>query len=173
MARLLLGLLLFSGVAFASPSLWDALSQKQHIAPISLMKKIETDYPGIISDFSVELNGNQLIYQIEVINPQNKQLTELSVNSENGSVINKKYKTIEDDDTDKLTAATQIKARNLTFSKIVQEAMENHSAQLIEAELDRDLGINYLELELLNSKGKYKLAFDVDQRKPLPLLTWD
>jgi hypothetical protein len=52
-------------------------------------------------------------------------------------------------------------------------AMQNSKAHLLEAQLDKDLGIAYLELKVMDERGKHKLAFDIEKQRPLPLLKWD
>ena len=134
---------------------------------------MEQRFPGVISDFSVGVDDAQLVYQIEIINPKTKSLIELSILAKNGEIIKHEYEGLKEDDADKLIVTQHMEAKKLAFSTIVQKTMQNNSSQLIDAELDHDLGINYLELELLSDNGMHKFAFDVDQGKPLPLLTWD
>lgn len=173
MARFLLCLMLFSGVANASSNLWDMLSQGQHIAPITMMKNVEAHFSGVISEFAIEKDNKQIVYEVDVINPDNNSITKLTLQSNNGNIIEQKTQPLNKDDADKLKAVQKMKAESLSLSQIVQKIIKNHSAYLVEAEVDHDLDINYLELELLNNNGKQKIAFDIDHQKPLPLLTWD
>ena len=174
MARFLLGLLLISGVAHAAaPRLWQVLSQTQHVAPIAVMKDIEQRFPGIISEFNAELEDGVLIYELAIINPKDHNITELEVRGRDGVLLRHHTEKLKADDTNELQAALKILQHKQSFSELVTQAMQQHQSFLAEAQLDRDLGINYLELRLLSADGDQKLAFDIDQQKPLPLLTWD
>ncbi len=172
MSRLLLGLMLISGVAFAESDLWQHLSQVQHVAPIKLMQDVERQFPGVIAEFSTELDDGVLTYEIDVINPKDKSMTELVYRARDGQLLRRQTGNLTSEDKNELQAAAKILEHNQTFSQLINQAMRTHQAFVVEAQLDRDLGINYLELELLNADGKVKLAFDIDQQKPLPLLTW-
>ncbi len=46
MRRLLAGLVLFSSVAVAAPSLLELLNDNERIQPIELMQRIESQFPG-------------------------------------------------------------------------------------------------------------------------------
>lgn len=172
MSRLLFGLMLISGVAFADSDLWQHLSQAQHVAPIKLMQDVERQFPGVIAEFNTELDQGELKYEIDVINPRDNSVTELVYRARDGRLLHRQTEKLTSEDKNELQAATKILEHNQTFSQLITQAVQAHQAFVVEAQLDRDLGINYLELELLNAEGKVKLAFDIDQQKPLPLLTW-
>ncbi|MGI2260952.1 hypothetical protein [Shewanella sp. GXUN23E] len=172
MSRLLLGLVLISGVAFADTDLWQYLSQTQHVEPIKLMQDVERQFPGVIAEFNTELDKGELKYEIEVINPRDKSLTELVYRASDGSLLHRQTEKLKSEDKNDLEAAAKILEHNQTFSQLIIQAMQTRQAVVVDAQLDRDLGINYLEVELLNADGRVKLAFDIDQQKPLPLLTW-
>lgn len=173
MARLLLTLLLISGVAHAAPSLWQLLSQTPHVTPITVMQDLEQRFPGVIAQFNAVFDQGELIYEIEILNPQNNSVTELEVRGKDGILLRHETEKLAPEDHNEFKAALKVIEHKQTFSELIQQAMQQHQAFLVEAQLDRDLGINYLELELSTADGKQKLAFDIDQQKPLPLLTWD
>jgi hypothetical protein len=66
-----------------------------------------------------------------------------------------------------------LQRKQLSFSDLVSMAMKDKPGFLLEAELDHDLAISYLELKLLTEMSKNTVAFDIDNLRPLPLLKWD
>ncbi|WP_394497450.1 hypothetical protein [Shewanella sp. ENK2] len=87
--------------------------------------------------------------------------------------MKKKLTALESDDLDQVKAAKVLISKGMTFTELVKLAKENQSGYLIEAELDHDLAISYLELKLLNVSSKHTIAFDIEELRPLPLLQWD
>lgn len=173
MARWLLGLLLVSGLVHAQSDLWQLTSQTKHVEPISLMQNVEQRFPGVIVQFDVKNKDHKLIYEIEILSPADGTVTKLHIAAIDGALVGKKTKKLAPENNNELSAVLKILQHKQTFSQVVQQAVANDKAFLVEAKLDRDLGINYLELELLNADGNQRLAFDIDQQQPLPLLTWD
>lgn len=66
-----------------------------------------------------------------------------------------------------------LQEKGLTLSKVLTAVCQENSGQLIKAEVDNDLGISYIELEIADASGKYKLAYDMKNKQLLPLLKWD
>ncbi|MCF1427716.1 MAG: hypothetical protein LPD71_10425 [Shewanella sp.] len=172
MSRILLGLVLISGVAFADTGLWQYLSQAKRVEPIKLMQDVESQFPGVIAEFNTEQDKGELKYQIGIINPKDNSFTELVYRASDGCLLRRQTEKLKSEDKNDLAAAAKILKHNQTFSQLIMQAIQTHQAVVVYAQLERDLGINYLEVELLDADGMVKLAFDIDQQKPLPLLTW-
>lgn len=173
MRRLLAGLVLFSSVAVAAPSLQELLNDNDRIQPIELMQRIESQFPGVIVEFETDVDNGVLVYEIDLINPDDHTTTELDILAGSGEILKRKVDRLEADDMAELAAVKLLVQKKLSFSQLVEMAMQNSKAHLLEAQLDKDLGIAYLELKVMDERGKHKLAFDIEKQRPLPLLKWD
>ncbi|ARD24280.1 hypothetical protein [Shewanella japonica] len=174
MFRIVLSLLVvFPSMVMATPSMHTLLSEGGYVQPITVIEQIELDYRGIVSSFDMDVENGQLIYEVDVLNLEDSEITELSFFAVDGALMKKKLTTLESDDLDQVKAAKVLISKGMTFTELVKLAKENQSGYLIEAELDRDLAISYLELKLLNVSSKHTIAFDIEELRPLPLLQWD
>lgn len=176
MARWLISLLLLSSVssmARANPAVLELLSNSQNLTPQVLIAKAEKDYPGIISEFDIDVENGELIYEISIIDTREDTVTEFEFWAKDGRLIRQTVEALEADDRDELKAARLVLEMGLSFSQLVKQAMADSTAHILEAQLDHDLGISYLELKLIDEHGKRKLAFDIEQQRPLPLLKWN
>lgn len=178
MARWLVGLVLFSTSGFsaavlAETSILALLSDEGNITPQSLFLQVERDYPGTLSDFEIDVENGELIYELSIIDPKAETITEFEFKAKDGRLVRQQVEVLETDDRDELIAVNLMNDKSLAFSTLVEKAMENKQAYILEAQLDHDLGISYLELKLIDANGKSKLAFDIESLRPLPLLKWD
>jgi len=176
MARWLISLVLLSsvpGVVCANPAVLELLSDSQNLTPQMLIAKAEKDYPGIISEFDIDVENGELIYEISIIDTKLDTVSEFEFWAKDGRLIRQKVEALEADDRDELKATKLVLEMGLTFSQLIKQAMGDSTAHILEAQLDHDLGISYLELKLIDENGKRKLAFDIEQQRPLPLLKWD
>ena len=69
-----------------------------------------------------------------------------------------------------LAAINFIAKNKLLFSELVELAIHKNSVHLLNAELDHDLGISYLELKLIDNNGRYRLAFDVEKTASVTII---
>lgn len=174
----LLGLMWVSGMwvagiaSAASPS-YFMLQQRAYLSPHSVMQLIEKEFPGVIAEFDMDMQEGVLIYQFELINPLANAITRFEYRASDGKLLKQKAAKVTANDKGGLEAARLISLKHQTFSGLIALATQNHQGFLTDAKLDHDLGIGYLELKLLNDTGQYKLAFDIDNLQPLPLLKWD
>lgn len=173
MRRFLAGLVLFSSAAVASPTLLELLNDNDRIQPIELMQRIESQFPGVIVEFETDVENGALVYEIDLINPDDRTTTELDLLASNGEILKRKVERLEADDMAELAVVKLLVQKQLSFSQLVEMAVQNSKAHLLEAQLDKDLGIAYLELKVMDERGKHKLAFDIEKQRPLPLLKWD
>ncbi|QYK01503.1 PepSY domain-containing protein [Shewanella psychrotolerans] len=176
MARWLISLVLLSSipsVVCANPAVLELLSDSQNLTPQMLIAQAEKDYPGVISEFDIDVENGELIYEISIIDTKQDTVTEFEFWAKDGRLIRQKVEALEADDRDELKATKLVLEMGLTFSQLIKHAMGDSTAHILEAQLDHDLGISYLELKLINENGKRKLAFDIEQQRPLPLLKWD
>ncbi|ACA89033.1 MULTISPECIES: PepSY domain-containing protein [Shewanella] len=178
MARWLVGLVLFSSVGFSAPtwaekSVLELLSDRQNLSPQSLMLKIEKQYSGVICEFEIDVENGELIYEVSIIDTQRETITEFEFKAKDGHLINQKVETLEADDKDGLKAVNLMEDIGQSFYSLVHKAMDGRHGHILEAQIDHDLGISYLEIKLIDETGKHRLAFDIQNQRPLPLLTWD
>ena len=178
MTRWLVGLMLFSSIGFsaqtwAEQSVLDLLSDEQNLSPQALMLKIEKQYSGVISEFEIDVEKGVLIYEISLIDTDSETITEFEFNAKDGQLLSQKVEALEADDMDGLQAVILMEDINQSFYSLVHKAMDGRHGHIVEAQIDHDLGISYLEIKLINAAGKHRLAFDIKNQRPLPLLTWD
>ncbi|BAJ04211.1 PepSY domain-containing protein [Shewanella violacea] len=177
MARWLIGLVFilsgFSVAAWAEESVLDLLSDEGNLTPQVFLVQVEQDYPGIITEFEIEVENGELIYDVSMIDTSAKTITEFEFRAKDGSLVNQQVAKLEADDRDELIAVNLMEDKSLTFCFLVNKAMKGKQAFILEAQLDHDLGISYLELKLINRDGKSKLAFDIETLRHLPLLKWN
>jgi len=178
MARWLVSLVLFSSTGFsgaclAGASVLELLSDGQNISPQTFMLQVEKDYPGVISEFEIDVEKGELIYEISVIDTSAETITEFEFRAKDGRLIHQQVESLEADDKDELKAVSAMEDESLTFSYLVKQAMAGSQAHIVEAQLDHDLNISYLELKLLDGNGKSKIAFDIKTQRPLPMLKWN
>ncbi|MGI2097572.1 PepSY domain-containing protein [Shewanella glacialipiscicola] len=169
----LLGFMLVSGIASAAQSMYSMFAAGDYVQPLSVMQQIEKGVSGVIAEFEMETQEGELVYQFELINPLANSITRFEYRARDGKLLKQKASKVSADDLAEVEAARLIAAKNQTFSGIIAKAIKERKAFLTEAKLDHDLGISYLEIKLLDDTGKFKLAFDVDNLRPLPLLQWD
>lgn len=172
--RWFFGVIFFvSGAVFAAPSMYDMLSEDQYQSPLTMLHLVEQDHDGVISEFEIDVDNGQLNYRINLIDTVESTITEFHYRARDGALLRQRVDKLEADDADELEAANLLQKKKLTFSHLVELATAKSTAYLVEAQLDHDLGISYLELKLADESGKHKLAFDIENLRPLPLLKWD
>lgn len=169
----LLGFMLVSGIAAAAQSMYSMLASGNYRSPLSVMLLIEKDSLGVISEFEMEMQEGELVYQFELINPLANAITRFEFRASDGKILKQTAGKVTADELGEVEATRLILAKRETFSDLIATVIEEQKGFLIYAKLDHDLGISYLELKLLDDTGKYKLAFDVENLRQLPLLKWD
>ncbi|MBB1268796.1 hypothetical protein [Shewanella sp. SR44-3] len=173
MFRCLFVFLAFSCNALAAPSMYQVLSQGTYQTPISVMKQLEAVKGDMIVAFDMEIEADELIYEFMIVNLAKQKLIETRIRAKDGVKLKDSSKTIAADDLDQVQALKMLQKKQLSFSDLVNMAIKNQPGFLLEAELDHDLAISYLELKLLTEQSKNTIAFDIDNLRPLPLLKWD
>lgn len=173
MARWLVGLLLVSGSAFAGQGLYPLMSTGDYPSPIEMMQKLEQLHPGVISEFEAELKNGELVYEFKVIDPEAKTKIEYEYRTLDGSLNEREVERLKNGDNDELAGIMMLKENGITFSEMLTIVCKDSGGHLVKAEVDNDLGISYIELEILEVDGKRKLAFDMENKQLLPLLKWD
>ncbi|WP_394497452.1 hypothetical protein [Shewanella sp. ENK2] len=79
MFRIVLSLLVvFPSMVMATPSMHTLLSEGGYVQPITVIEQIELDYRGIVSSFDMDVENGQLIYEVDVLNLEDSEITELS-----------------------------------------------------------------------------------------------
>lgn len=173
MARWLVGLLLVSGSAFANQGLYSLMSTGDYPSPIEMMQKLEQEHSGLISEFEADLANGELIYEFKMIDPQAKTIIKYEYRAIDGSLKEREVGRLKKDDKDELAGIMVLHKSGLTFSEMLTMVCKESTGNVVKAEVDNDLGISYIELEILDADGKRKLAFDMENKQLLPLLKWD
>ncbi|WP_372869988.1 hypothetical protein [Shewanella sp.] len=169
----LLGAMMMVGAASANTSLFNLLSSGERIDPLTMMEKVEAEYPGYIAEFALDLKEGELLYEFDVINSEENTLTKLTFRAADGSMVVQRNSKLEADDHDELEAVKLLERKQMSFSELVRLATQKHQGKLLEAQLEHDLDISYLEFKMVDENGKRKHAFDVHKLKPLPMLQWE
>lgn len=174
MLRLLFIFIMLPFTAAATPpSMYQLLSEGTFLTPISVMQQLEGASGDTIVAFDMEIEGDELLYEFTLVNLTKKQITQTRVRAKDGIKLNSSNKTLAANDLDQMEAVKMLQKKQLAFSALVTMAMVKQAGFLLEAELDHDLAISYLELKLLTEKSKNTVAFDIENLRPLPLLKWD
>lgn len=168
----LLGAMMVVGAASANTSLFNLLSTGERVEPLAMMEKVEAEHPGYISEFELDVEEGELLYEFDVINPEENTLTELTYRATDGALVVQRNSKLEADDHDELEAVKLLERKQMAFSELVRLASQKHQGKLLEAQLEHDLGISYLEFKMVDENGKRKHAFDIQKLKPLPMLQW-
>ncbi|GIU20688.1 hypothetical protein [Shewanella sp. MBTL60-007] len=173
MARWLVGLLLVSGSAFAGQGLYSMISSGNYPLPTEMMQQLEQMNDGVISEFEADIENGELIYEFKMIDPQAKTITEYEYRAIDGSLKEREVGRLKGDDKDELAGVLVLQQNGLSLSEMLTLVNEENSGHIVKAEVDNDLGISYIELEILDVDGKHQLAFDIENKQLLPLLKWD
>ncbi|MCL1138279.1 PepSY domain-containing protein [Shewanella pneumatophori] len=173
MARWLIGLLLVSGSSFAGQGLYSMISAGNYPLPTTTMLQLESAHEGVISEFEAEIENGELVYEFKMIDPQAKTITEYEYRAIDGSLIEREVGRLKKDDNDELAGVLMLQQNGLSLSDMLTLVSQESDGYIVKAEVDNDLGISYIELEILDIDGKRKLAFDIENKQLLPLLKWD
>ncbi|WP_028766735.1 PepSY domain-containing protein [Shewanella fidelis] len=173
MARWLIGLLLVSGSSFAGQGLYSYIATGDYPMPIETMLQLESKHQGVISEFEAEIEDGELVYEFKMIDPQANTITEYEFRAIDGSLIEREVGRLKKDDNDELTGVLMLQQNGLSLSDMLTLVNQETDGHIVKAEVDTDLGISYIELEILDVDGKRKLAFDIENKQLLPLLKWD
>ncbi|ABM01736.1 PepSY domain-containing protein [Shewanella amazonensis] len=169
----LLGAMMVTAGASANTSLFNLLNTGDRVNPVAMMERVETDHPGYIADFELDVQDGELRYEFDVINADENTLTELTFRAADGTLVLQRNSKLEADDHDELEAVKLLDRKQLRFSELVRMASDQHEGKLMGAQLEHDLGISYLEFKMVDENGKRKHAFDIQKLKPLPMLQWE
>lgn len=172
MRLILVALSLISTTALATPSYWQGLNNGELLAPRRLIAKVEQQFPGVVTQFSISTKQQQVQYDIQLIEPITKTSHLLLLNAHDGVLLKQQDQRLDSEDT-LLRVVQHLQQQQLQFSQILNQALAHKQGKLIAAKLDRGLGISYVELKLLNANGSERLAYDIDHQRQLPLLKWD
>ncbi len=177
MARWFVSLLLMSsfcvaGSASANTKLLGLLSDNQSYTPLTIITQVEKEYSGTVAEIEAEEHRGELVYELKMVNISDRTLMEFEFNGSDGKLLKQKVKRLDMDD-DEVIAVKLLESMQLSFSDLVKQALGSRQTYIREAELDHDLGISYLELKLIDQYGRHKIAYDIKNQRPLPLLKWD
>ncbi|MGS0681113.1 PepSY domain-containing protein [Shewanella sp. 125m-7] len=173
MARWLIGLLLVSGSSFAGQGLYSLMSTGNYPLPTEIMQKLEQQHEGVISEFEADIENGELVYEFKIIDAQANTITEYEYRAIDGSLKEREVGRIKKDDSDELAGVLMLQQNGLSLSDMLTLVGKETSGYIVKAEVDNDLGISYIELEILDIEGKRQLAFDIENKQLLPLLKWD
>ncbi|MGB0893897.1 MAG: hypothetical protein ACPGUD_05765 [Parashewanella sp.] len=170
--RWLLGLLFYSSIAVAYGNLFATLTSRPFQDPMDAIRLVEKTQPGVISSFNTEVQQGDIYYIFYVVNQRDNTCVQLEYAALTGKLIQQNVSILNSSQHPELAAIKFISKNKLLFSELVELAKKQDSVHLLRAELDHDLGISYLELELIDNNGQHRSAFNVETLRPLPLLKW-
>ncbi|KFZ37610.1 hypothetical protein HR45_09300 [Shewanella mangrovi] len=168
----LAALSLISVTALAAPSYWQQLDNGKLVAPRRLIAKVEQQFPGVITCFHVAEDASSWQYDISLVEPITSIRHQLVFSGSNGQLLHQQDQKLASND-DSLLLAKHLLNKQLSMSNVLNNALRKNNGKLQSAQLDRDLGISYLELRVIDAAGSHRLAYDIDHRRQMPLLKRD
>ncbi|MCH1919905.1 hypothetical protein L9G15_10715 [Shewanella sp. A3A] len=172
MRWIIVALSLISAAAQATPSYWQGLNNGELLAPRRMIAQVEQQFPGVVTQFSISTQQQQVQYDIQLIEPITKTCHLLLLNAHDGALLQQQDQSL-DSHNELLHLVQHLQQQQVQFSQLLNQALAHKQGKLVSAKLDRGLGISYIELKLLNADGSERLAYDIDHRRQLPLLKWD
>ncbi|ADN77921.1 conserved hypothetical protein [Ferrimonas balearica DSM 9799] len=160
--------------AQAVPRLYEQLASNGPPTPLQILRQVEQHYQheGRIVEFELEVEKGVITYEISLARSDDNNFLELTLDA-SGKVLDREREPGEMDDESELEALAALEDQDWQVSQLVERAIGQQQGYLIEAQLEHNIGISYLEVELLTEKGKRKLAVDLATGEPLPILQWD
>ncbi|MBY6187510.1 hypothetical protein KUV89_12840 [Marinobacter hydrocarbonoclasticus] len=160
--------------AQATSRLYQQLAGSDAPTPLEILKLVEQRYrhEGRIVEFELEVEKGALTYEISLARSNDDNFLELTLDAK-GKLLEKEREPGEMDDESDLEALAALEEQEWQVSQLVERAIGQQQGYLLEAQLEHNIGISYLEVELLTEQGKRKLAVDLSTGEPLPILQWD
>ncbi len=160
--------------AQAASRLYEQLVNHDGPTPLQILKQVEQRYQkaGRIVEFELEVDNGVLTYEVSLGRSDDNHFLELVLDDQ-GRVLEQEQEPGDIDDESDLEALAALEEQNYRVSELVERAIGQQSGFLLEAQLEHNIGISYLEVELLTEQGKRKLAVDLATGEPLPILQWD
>lgn len=173
MVRILLALCFVPFMAMATPTMQALFSQHGIQQPEAVIQQWEENSKGMICSYTAVIDDDQLVYKLTALDTDARMLFNLEFAAINGELIEETSRIYKDGDLEQLGAVNLMQDKQLSFSKLISLATDHKPGYLIEASLDHDLSISYIELKLLNANAQNIIAFDIENLQPLPLLKWN
>lgn len=147
--------------------------ENARISPDEAIALVTKHYPGTLKEFRVEDDEDELIYEINLIDPDAKEEIELEVSAQSGKIVR--------EDRDALNSWFSFRnisgkkkyqyllQNKITLQSAIAEAQKIEPGVLIEAELEQEKGVVFFEIKMITDKGKRKVIVDLDSGKPIPV----
>ena len=173
--EIILGSCLLSTVALADQDsvIMQLALENAKVKPAQAMETALITAPGYLSEFNVDDDHDRLIYELEVINPENGRKTEIEIDAETGEVIE-----TDEEGADGWNRSGQrftkkkyqsLVSSEVTLQSAVEKAKELSPGLLVEAELEQEKGVVYFEIEMIDNQGKKKVIVDVASGRTIPV----
>lgn len=174
MLRLLSLLLMISFPTLASSDLLSVLSAGDYRDPLVVMQKAEQTRDGALTEFRTVYDDESgaVFYHLAVIAPHKEIKTLLVFNAETAEIVAETREAFSSSDITRLNAVLFMRTKRISFSGAFKQLLKGRQVYLRNAKIDSDLGINYLQVELVDPQGDHILALDFDSQKLLPILKW-
>ncbi len=174
MWRLLPLLICISFPIFADNHLYSVLSESSVTQPLTIMQKVEQKGLGTIIEFKTQMDEelDEPFYHVAVVEPYQEVKTLLVFNANTAELVAQSQLSLSSEDIPKLNAVLFMKVKRMSFSGVFRRLVNTQVVYLKSAKVDSDLGVNYLQLELVDPQGETVLAFNFNSQRPLPILKW-
>lgn len=167
-------LFFFSFSAVAASDLYSMLSVDEYVPPLSVIHKAEQRGIGTVTEFRTVYfdESEQIFYHLAVIAPHKEVKTLLVFNARTAQLVAETQEKFSSDDVTRLNAVLFMRVKRISFSSAFKQLTQERKVFLKRANVESDLGINYLQIELVDPQGERTLALDFDSQKLLPILKW-
>lgn len=129
-----------------------------------IVNLISAEYPGTITEFELEKEGNRAIYEIEIENEDMEY--ELKVDANSGEILkseeerNTSDKAVKENNPKVKTGKNNSNLDLIDINEAIEIALAEFSGEVEEAELDNDDGRFIYEIEI--EAGEQEAEFDID-----------
>ncbi|GDY25368.1 MULTISPECIES: PepSY domain-containing protein [unclassified Agarivorans] len=167
---------LTSTAAIADDDALSALALKK--AGFSLeqaIEKVNTTYPGHITELELDDYKGQAVYEVDVINLAQEQQHKLKLSLSDGEMLkNESSKLtilgVSKIDDDERLALEQVAESELSLQQTIAMLNDKYQAQVLEFELENEKGITFYKFKLLGQQGKQRVIVDVVTGETIPVL---
>ncbi|WP_028113465.1 hypothetical protein [Ferrimonas kyonanensis] len=174
MLRYILTIFLLSPVtalsAEPSSQLWAYLSGADVVSASEIFEQASRERPKEqIVDFEVELENEQLSFEVSLYNSTTKQITELSYDDA-GVLVGTEFELDEWRGGDQLLAIKTLLSHPKSIDELISDLSNNRPGELIAANIGSNLSIPFLWVTLLTVEGKQSYAIDLKSNTAIPIL---
>ena len=164
----------FTAMADSDDALTAFAMQNASFTLDQAVAKMDTNYPGIITEFEMDDHKGQAVYEIESINLKKEEKSKIKLSAVDGAVTKEKVKSlstlgVSHLDDDELLALQMVTKSNFSLQTTINNIRAKYKAQIIEFELENEKGITFYKFKLIGEMGRKYVIVDVKTGKMLPV----